>query len=261
MLSTFRCFPSTLLNPQRFSSSSLVDVTFLFLWLGGGFECSNSITLLIACSNHSQIPFVAIFLKFYIPISSEMASRVFICRWSMPCHNSSFIRSRMASLKLLLSPTLEGNWIKFLSPDADFYFPILFIYFLDGWGVASIHVFFFSLIQFAVDTWLWCMIHCLFLPFFIAWVYSDFLEFSAWFLFAGFVSPCLSCCEVLVTAIFVAMRMNFCIIMRCRSLVLISIRTSFPCLSCVDKLNLWRFSQSSSEVVEPSVHKHVVCMK
>jgi len=143
MLSTFRCFPSTLLNPQRFSSSSLVDVTFLFLWLGGGFECSNSITLLIACSNHSQIPFVAIFLKFYIPISSEMASRVFICRWSMPCHNSSFIRSRMASLKLLLSPTLEGNWIKFLSPDADFYFPILFIYFLDGWGVASIHVFFF----------------------------------------------------------------------------------------------------------------------
>lgn len=77
MLSTFRCFPSTLLNPQRFSSSSLVDVTFLFLWLGGGFECSNSITLLIACSNHSQIPFVAIFWNFtfqfpqkWLPVSS-----------------------------------------------------------------------------------------------------------------------------------------------------------------------------------------------
>lgn len=171
-----------------------------------------------------------------------MSSRVFICRWSMLSHNSSFICLRMAILKLLLSPTLEGNWIEFLSPNADFYFPILFIYFLDGWGVASIHVFLFLdsiCCQYMIVTH-----DTLSVVLVIAWVYSDFLEFLHDFHLQSLFLSGLSCCEALLTAIFVVMRKNFCIILRHQSLVLISFHYYIPCLSCADKLNLspsWKF--------------------
>ena len=167
------------------------------------------------------------------------------------------------SLKLLLSPTLEGNWIKFLSPDADFYFPILFIYFLDGWGVASIHVF-FSLDsicrRYMIATHDTLSVLALF---YCLGIFRLFGIFCMIFI----CRVCLSMPVLLwgsCNCIFVATRMNFCIILRCRSMVLISTHTSFPCLSCVDKLNLspsWKFSHRDQEVVIPSVYKHVDCIK
>ena len=89
---------------------AVVYVAFLvFLFgLGGGRNAQIHLSLNSQLKSQSN-PFCCTFEDFCFVISLEMAYHVFICRRSMLCHSSSFMHSRMASLKPLPSPTLEGN--------------------------------------------------------------------------------------------------------------------------------------------------------